>query len=233
MRLALNLFALSLGLALLPAVVLFSGWHWQVAAMADQAPAWLWLTLSGSFPMAIMTSLLVLAWLKWRLGWSWRTTGLHGLCLACALVAGQGVKGVLKHSFQEPRPYVQYLDQQHQGQFYHLDGLAQERLIDAAPIPGWLKGHWRAERGYSLPSGHTQFAVTLALFAIVLFWRARAWLSGALMLAWALAMMASRLVLGMHWPLDLLLSLSFSWLLVWPALAVSQSGRQLGKISDQ
>ncbi|WP_417361500.1 phosphatase PAP2 family protein [Gallaecimonas pentaromativorans] len=216
-----RLLLLTLLLALLPILTWLSGWHWQV----DDASPWLrplyWLTLTGSAPFAIGTTALVLVLLYRRLGWRPAELGRYGLCLCLALLAGLGAKALLKWHFKEARPYVQYLDNTHDTDFYQDSIATQKRLIDTAPVPAWLKGHWRHERGYAFPSGHTQFAAMLALFSAILLWQARAWLAMSLVLAWALLVMASRLLLGMHWPQDLLFSLSFAWLLVWPALVLA------------
>lgn len=218
MSLVVRLLCLAMLLALLPILVWVFGWHWQISQSLGEHQPWFWLTLTGSFPFALLTTAAVLLFLNWRLKWSRQQLLRHGACLLLALLAGAGVKSYLKWHFKESRPYVQYLDKTHNADFYQDSATQQRQLIDESPIPQWLKRHWRAERGYSLPSGHSQFAASLALYAGVLLWLAGAWGSLLLVLAWALVVMGSRLLLGMHWPGDLLLSIILSCLLIWPAL---------------
>ena len=70
------------------------------------------------------------------------------------------------------------------------------------------------------------FAATWALLAAGLLWARRRAIAVALMMAWAIAVMGSRLLLGMHWPLDLMAATVMSWVLATLAgwLAVRYCG---------
>ncbi|MGF1094601.1 phosphatase PAP2 family protein, partial [Klebsiella pneumoniae] len=48
------------------------------------------------------------------------------------------------------------------------------------------------------------------------------WGTIAVLLVWATAVMGSRLALGMHWPLDLIVATLISWLLVTVACWLTQ-----------
>ena len=61
------------------------------------------------------------------------------------------------------------------------------------------------ENGASFPSGHSTMAAALATFAVILLWHTRwRWPVLALALAYALLMGYSRMVLGVHFPTDVL-----------------------------
>ncbi|MDR8240911.1 phosphatase PAP2 family protein, partial [Acinetobacter baumannii] len=68
----------------------------------------------------------------------------------------------------------------------------------------------------------TMFAASWALLAAGLLWPRRRWGTIAVLLAWATAVMGSRLALGMHWPLDLIVATLISWLLVTVACWLTQ-----------
>lgn len=96
-------------------------------------------------------------------------------------------------------------------QFYALKRkerakLVHEQLAQAQDIPSFLRKHWQKETGFAFPSGHTMFAASWALLAAGLLWPRRRWGTIAVLLVWATAVMGSRLALGMHWPLDLIVA---------------------------
>ncbi len=96
-------------------------------------------------------------------------------------------------------------------QFYALKRkerakLVHEQLAQAQDIPSFLRKHWQKETGFAFPSGHTMFAASWALLALRGCWPRRRWGTIAVLLVWATAVMGSRLALGMHWPLDLIVA---------------------------
>ena len=131
---------------------------------------------------------------------------------------------------KEPRPYVLVLEQkrgikpetcylQHRKQ---RSQLVNEAVADNTQLPGWLKRHWAFETGFSFPSGHTMFAASWALLGVGLLWPRRRYVTIVLLLSWATLVMGSRLVLGMHWPQDLIVSTLLSWLFITLATWLAQ-----------
>jgi len=96
----------------------------------------------------------------------------------------------------------------------------KNRLVRQRPFISWeaIRAHTAPLDLYSFPSGHTMnavnFAVLFSVFYPPLFW---------LVVPFALLVALSRVVLGMHYPTDVLvgaaLGLLISWLslLLWPA----------------
>ena len=70
------------------------------------------------------------------------------------------------------------------------------------------------ETGFAFPSGHTMFAASWALLGVGLLWPRRRTLTIAILLVWATGVMGSRMLLGMHWPRDLVVATLISWVLV-------------------
>jgi phosphatidylglycerophosphatase B len=77
-----------------------------------------------------------------------------------------------------------------------------------------LREHWQFETGFAFPSGHTMFAASWALLGVGLLWPRRHYKTVAVLMVWAVGVMGSRLLLGMHWPRDLAVATLISWLLV-------------------
>jgi phosphatidylglycerophosphatase B len=132
------------------------------------------------------------------------------------------VKSYIKDRVQEPRPFVLWLEKAHnvdEKYFYSFkrkqrSALVKEQLQDQSLIPHWLRKHWQVETGFAFPSGHTMFAATWALLGVGLLWPRRHYKTVAVLVVWAMGVMGSRLLLGMHWPRDLIMATLISWLLV-------------------
>ena len=166
----------------------------------------------------------------WCLRFRLREALVLFLILGAAILAGQGLKSWIKERVQEPRPFVIWLERTQQvpvAQFYELKRkerakLVHEQLAEQQTIPGFLRKHWQKETGFAFPSGHTMFAASWALLGVGLLWPRRRWVTIGLLLGWATAVMGSRLALGMHWPQDLIVATSLSWLLVTAATWLTQ-----------
>lgn len=204
-------------LILLPVAVMLSNWHWQ----PNSYPAWLlplfWLTETVTQPFGILTHCILCGWFLWHLRCRLKPAMLLLFLLGSAILAGQGIKSVIKERVQEPRPYVVWLEQQHQvsvEQFYNLPRRQRAALVDqqlsSMALPPWLRNHWEKETGFAFPSGHTMFAASWALLAIGLLWPRGHRTTVILITGWAVGVMASRLALGMHWPQDLLMATGIS-----------------------
>lgn len=214
---------------LAPALVAWAAdWRW----LPDGGGAWvtaaLCITNTGGFPYAVVTSLVLAGMLMCM---STRTRArmlaILALCVA-AILCGQGIKSAVKNIFREPRPYVEWLAKNHTLEstqsFYAMPRdaraawLANNITSDAsAPVPANLRAHWTHDTGYSFPSGHTTFASTWALLCVALLWpggRRGHRVFCVAVIAWALGVETTRLVLGMHWPRDIAAGVLLGWVVV-------------------
>jgi phosphatidylglycerophosphatase B len=213
-----------LAILILPVAIASLGyhwhWHWFPLLDLDDAPALLayGLTLSVGNVGIVFTllALSLLALHRWR-----RRPGqwlVFFFCLMAALGSAFVTKTIAKQYFKEPRPYVLWLAEQGRladsDRFYaQLPSIREQWLADGLremperQVPGWLKLHWQDEVSYSFPSGHSIAAMTIAgFYCLLLLYRRRSpWLVAALA-SWAVAVCYSRLLLGLHWPVDILAS---------------------------
>lgn len=209
-------------LMVMPIVVWVSGWRWQPGANTEFLRAAYWITETVTQPWGIITHVALFGWFLWCLRFRLKAALMLFVILGCAILAGQGVKSWVKDRVQEPRPFVLWLEKAHDvkaDDFYSLKRkdrghLVKEQLTDQQNVPHFLRKHWQKETGFAFPSGHTMFAASWALLGVGLLWpRRRTW-TIALLLAWATGVMGSRLVLGMHWPRDLVVATLISAILV-------------------
>ncbi|MBI0549831.1 phosphatidylglycerophosphatase B [Pectobacterium parmentieri] len=226
-------------LLIMPMIIWMSGWQWQ----PEYGGLWLrvlfWITETVTSPWGILTSIVLSLWFLWCL--RFRLKAALGLLviMAITVLVGQGIKSVIKEWVQESRPYVVWLEKNHQvddSYFYSLprkdrSELVKTQLQDQTQIPQWLRSHWQFETGFAFPSGHTLFAATWALLGVGLLWARRHYKTVAILMLWASGVMGSRLVLGMHWPQDLVVATLISWLLVVVASWLAQ--RWCGPLSLQ
>ncbi|MDO4434510.1 MAG: phosphatase PAP2 family protein [Alysiella sp.] len=194
------------------------------------------LTYTASFPYAITTSLIltVLLCFVCRHKYQWQV-----IALLCILSLGitQFAKSSIKQMIQAPRPYVvamqdkgiiTFFGYEHDA-FYTLPKNTQHTLIteflkaeslnDTSRFKA-IQTNLQSELGYAFPSGHSIFATSwLLLFAGLLGkWGRRTLLP--LITLWAAIMLYSRVRLGMHYPIDLLVSILLSW--IWHAFSFAQ-----------
>ncbi len=217
-------------LLLMPAIVWVSGWAWQPGGHPQWLKALYWVTETVTQPWGIITHVILCGWFLWCLRYRLKAALMLFALLGLAIVAGQAIKSVVKDQVQEPRPYVVWLEENHHvpvDDFYNLKRKARGKLVEAQlsseqSIPGWLRNHWQHETGFAFPSGHTMFAASWALLAFGLLWPRRRIITIAVIGLWAVAVMGSRMVLGMHWPRDLVVATLISWLLVTLACWLAQ-----------
>lgn len=209
-------------LLMMPVGVLLSGWHWKPVEMGAAHKALFWLTETVTSPWGILTSALLCGWFLWCLRFRLKPALILLIIVVSAILVGQYTKSFIKEQVQEPRPYVMWLEQNqglNEQTFYQQkrperSTLVRNALIANTQLPDWLKQHWEFETGYAFPSGHTMFAASWALLGIGLLWPRRRIVTVTLLTGWAIGVMGSRLVLGMHWPQDLISSTLISWVLV-------------------
>ncbi|MGK9171931.1 phosphatidylglycerophosphatase B [Yokenella regensburgei] len=217
-------------LMVMPALVWMVGWNWQPGSNVTFLRASYWITETVTQPWGIITHVILCGWFLWCLRFRLKAALVLFVILGSAILAGQGVKSWVKDRVQEPRPFVVWLESAHNikaTEFYSLKRkerghLVKAQLADEQQVPVFLRKHWQKETGFAFPSGHTMFAASWALLGVGLLWpRRRTW-TIALLLVWATAVMGSRLVLGMHWPRDLIVATLISGLLVTIATWLAQ-----------
>lgn len=217
-------------LMILPLLAWVSGWQWHPANEADWWRGMFWITQTVTAPWGILTSVILLGWFLWCLRFRLKPALGLACILGVTIVAGQGLKTIIKDHVQEPRPYVVWL-----GKSFSLDNKAfyalppkerslwvKKELVNDSQIPPWLRGHWQHDTGFAFPSGHTIFAASWALLSLGLLWPRRHVVSVFVIMVWAAAVMGSRLILGMHWPRDVLMGVFLSWLMITLACWVVQ-----------
>lgn len=208
-------------LLLMPFAVWLTGWQWIPGPSGWGLHALYAITETVTQPWGIITHLVLCAVVLWLLRPNLRASVILVAILSAAVVLGQGAKSLVKERVQEPRPFVIWLEKTQQipvEQFYTLkrserSDLVKEQLAQQNDIPGFLRHHWQKETGFAFPSGHTMFAATWALLLVGLLWSRRRALGLAVAMAWAIGVMGSRLLLGMHWPLDLMVATVMSWIM--------------------
>ncbi len=222
-------------LMLVPIAAWISAWHWQNQVI-DRLDSWILLTNSAAIPYGIFSILVFCGLLYYYVRPKTPKTAL--LCLgilASGVLAGQVAKVVVKNAVEEPRPYVQWLDNNKvisTGVFYGMDrGERKDWLIEhengLSIVPEALQKHWQNEVGYAFPSGHSLFAATWALLVVGLLWPRRQYFQAAIVMTWAMGVLISRLFLGMHWPIDLLVAVVISGIIAMPCVWLIE--RQLSK----
>ncbi|YCH28887.1 phosphatidylglycerophosphatase B [Erwinia sp. D4-22] len=217
-------------LSVMPLLMWLADWQWQPGASGLGLRLLFWMTETVTRPWGILTSAILCAWFLWCLRFRLKPALFLLVIMIAAILAGQYTKSFIKAHVQEPRPYVLWLEKTHGipgDEFYQLDRQARgqmvERLVaDDNLIPQWLKRHWAFETGFAFPSGHTMFAASWALLGVGLLWPRRHRKTVVSLMIWAAAVMGSRVLLGMHWPRDLLVATWISWLLVTLACWLAQ-----------
>ncbi|WP_225758621.1 MULTISPECIES: phosphatidylglycerophosphatase B [unclassified Leclercia] len=217
-------------LLIMPATVWISGWQWQPGADSGWLKALYWITETVTQPWGIITHALLCGWFLWCLRFRLRAAIMLFAILAGVILIGQGLKSWVKDQVQEPRPFVVWLEKTHHvpvNDFYNLKRkergeLVKEQLTEQQAVPTFLRKHWQKETGFAFPSGHTMFAASWALLGVGLLWPRRRTFTIAILLVWATGVMGSRLLLGMHWPRDLVVATLMSWLLIICATWLAQ-----------
>ncbi len=217
-------------LLIMPVAVWISGWQWQPGTNSGWLKALFWITETVTQPWGIITHTLLCGWFLWCLRFRMRAAIMLFAILAGVILIGQGLKSLVKDRVQEPRPFVVWLEKTHHvpvNDFYNLKRkergeLVKEQLTEQQAVPTFLRKHWQKETGFAFPSGHTMFAASWALLGVGLLWPRRRTFTIAFLLVWATGVMGSRLLLGMHWPRDLVVATLMSWLLITCATWLAQ-----------
>ncbi|CAM3559004.1 phosphatidylglycerophosphatase B [Rouxiella silvae] len=230
LQIAIRTCSAALFLLLMPALVWLSGWAWTPGMSDLILRPFYAITETVSAPWGLLTNIVLCLWFLWCLRYRIKPAIVLVVLLSAAVLTGQGVKSYVKRQVQEPRPYVQWLGKTQSMDvtaFYEQKKKARSLQVKNevqgnAQIPDWLGKSWQADTGFSFPSGHTMFAASWALLGVGLLWPRRHYKTAAALLVWASLVMGSRLLLGMHWPRDLMASVGISWVLVTLACWLAQ-----------
>ena len=206
-----RLLAVTALLLLVPTAFWLTGWRWQGNEVPLNYLLYI-ITQTGGVPVALFSTaaLFAILYLAHRRGEGRALL----LVVLISLGATQVGKSLLKPLIGEARPYVVVLTKDDPARirdFYAVkrsiraDAVRAYYAKSAAQTPPYLIAHRAKETGYSFPSGHSTFAASWALlFAGIIGFanRRRSLITGAV-ITWAMLVMASRVWLGMHYPLDL------------------------------
>lgn len=217
-------------LLIMPVGVWLWGWQWEPGANSNWLKIMYWVTETVTSPWGIITHIMLCGWFLWCLRFRLKAALVLFIILTAAIIIGQTLKSFIKDRVQEPRPFVVWLEKTKHiptDEFYNLkrkqrSELVKTQLADQTAVPQWLGKHWQKETSFSFPSGHTMFAASWALLGVGLLWPRRRTFTLLLLLIWATGVMGSRLLLGMHWPRDLVVATLISWLLVTVATWLTQ-----------
>ncbi|MGG4607118.1 phosphatase PAP2 family protein [Providencia sp. Me31A] len=201
-----------------PIWMIITGWQWGAENHFKSEQWLLWLTDTAGAPYSILTSLLFIGIISYVFRANKKYLLIIITVVMSTVLLQQGLKTLLKSSFKEPRPYVEWLAANYHippSDFYDLKRSERAILIKNTvksnnDIPTWQRKHWQAETGYSFPSGHMLFAAGWVLLLIALFWQQRLYALSIALAIWAEGIAFSRMLLGMHWPIDIITSVIIS-----------------------
>ncbi|WP_434340994.1 phosphatase PAP2 family protein [Motilimonas cestriensis] len=213
------------------------------------AAATYFLTSTGTAPYAVATVIIFLAVSYFCIpkdNWKKMTAAV-----ALSLLFSVGFNYQLKSYFAEARPNITFLASQvgspiDLDSFYNQNASQRSALVAQALeqyqhpnnrsqlstqppilISPMIQQHWINEVGYSFPSGHTIFAATFTLTAGYYLLLSGALGLNLILLCWGAAMGLSRMLLGMHWSQDVVVSTCLA--AVISAVSISVIARKWSK----
>lgn len=197
-------------------------WQWSPNTLNGFSKYLFWITETAGKPWFIVTS--VVLFLLFCLILKVHNVSYFirlGVILALTLCIGQGIKLIVKNCSEQPRPYILWLEKTTgtpNRHFYSVNKNVQGELIysvsqENKAIPIWLADYWQKETDYSFPSGHTIFATMWFFLAIIFICFYQHYLVFISIISWALLVEISRLLLGMHHPIDIFAGIIIAYLL--------------------
>ncbi|WP_392562650.1 phosphatase PAP2 family protein [Orbus sturtevantii] len=207
---------------IVPAFLISIDWQWQPSSLNVSSKYLFWFTEMAGMPWAMLICLILpivfAICLKVRSISKFITLVI---ILAISILLGQTIKSIVKDYTAESRPFVLWIEKSYQVDdeyFYSLPRSERKQIIrqyvhHSPQIPNWLYRHWRAETGYTFPSGHTIFAATWAFLALLFLRFKRHFVIVGLVITWTVLIEISRLALGMHHPIDVISGSILAWLI--------------------
>lgn len=234
--------ALTLGwllLLLVPAGLLLSGTSLFPLIALDSPLAELlyWVTTSGTAPYGALTAIVLLGVCFTMV--PRRQFIALVLAVGLSMLTTLGLNHFLKPFFGEPRPNAALMAQQSLLQleeFYQLPAAQRRPMVSQAlnqltnvpsmttapeiKLSNKIAAHWQHEVGFSFPSGHTLFAVTLSMVLSYFLLLSGQYLLPLFLGLWSLSMGLSRMLLGMHWSQDVLAATVIGGLMALLCIAI-------------
>lgn len=187
------------------------------------APFWYVITQSGSFISGLVILILIIAYLANH--FKNRANKNSDLILIISIifftfVFSTGISEYyIKEIFQKPRPYQLYLMEngyiEQGGQTYftmpynerrkYLEERLNQNGNKLTEIYEPILNNWKSESGFSFPSGHAQisfFFGTIVAFILFRTQKHRYKYIFLVPLVWAVFVCLSRVITGMHFPVD-------------------------------
>lgn len=190
----------------IPALAALFNWQWEPGINPVLTRFLSFISLSAN----AVTALLVIAFIFWRLKPKKRQCLILLSIIVVIFLSSLTIKSKIKRVTEEPRPFAVWLQKTNiSAKKYETDSfLAPKRFVNQealsqAGIPIWQQNYWANSSKYSFPSGHSLFAVMIALLTLSLLYRQKAYFFISITMVWAALVETSRLALGMHWPRDI------------------------------
>ncbi|RKS87714.1 phosphatidylglycerophosphatase [Orbus hercynius] len=203
-----------------PITIIAINWQWQPETLNSTSKYLFWITETAGVPWALLScvffALLFALCLKLK---SPKQLAKLLIILVVAMLLGQAIKSVVKTYTADSRPFVLWIESKYNVDdeyFYSLSRsdrreILKQYIAHSPEIPKWLYQHWRSETGYTFPSGHALFAATWAFLALTLLNFKRYQTIICIIIAWAVLIEMSRIVLGMHRPIDVIVGSIIAW----------------------
>ncbi|MFV0481883.1 MAG: phosphatase PAP2 family protein [Campylobacteraceae bacterium] len=172
-------------------------------------------TNTANFPITFLTSLIFSLILFLAIKLPFKKVLLLLIFFNVMVIGSQLCVYGIKHFAKEPRPYTVWLSQNNfiesTDAFYKLSKKEKIEIIKSFDfkdfnISSWQQNYWTKEVGYSFPSGHSVFAASWAVIMFIFLFQAKRYKTAFLILLWAVIVESSRMLLGMHFPNDILVS---------------------------